>query len=313
MAYRLNRAGLALVLVAACSTEPGGDEPGDTESAEAGSDASGSGGSAEPLDRSDAPRAYAEARCEVAAACACGANALADEACVAEAEQRFQILLDDAEAAGLSYDPECGAELVPTQWTGCETLVESLQQDPQYQDPIADFPVCGACTRFLFGDLGAGAPCGVANAPSIFACEQGLSCRRGQCTDPCEQAEVGENCEETFCESGLQCDFTVFGEWTCVEPPAGGCGEGEVCDADEFCDIWETVTCVPRRPVDETCRRNECSTDAFCDGGASGGAEGVCAEKQADGSPCTAREQCVADWCDDGQCGTGAPLVCVFE
>jgi hypothetical protein len=256
--------------------------------------------SEDSLSRDDAPRVAAEARCNVAAGCECGSEALNGDACVSLEEMRFRSALETAEASGYSYDPECGSALIPELWDGCASLAEMSMQ-PSSMDLE---PGCGTCTRYLFGELGRGESCG----SSPLGCEKGLTCLRGVCADPCDPVSEGEDCEASFCEAGLTCVPGAAG-WVCLSSDTG-CGGGEPCADDAYCEGG--AVCSPRREIGQSCSLDTCVAEAYCDAPTSG-AEGTCVAKLGDGEPCTAAEQCVVGACDDGQCGPGAPLVCVFE
>lgn len=225
----------------------------------------------------------------------------------------------EAQAAGLTYHPECMAEHINlyTQTIQCSTLSELLD-DPALM--LLDASPCKVHSG--------GGQVGDACTPYYQAlgdtCAQGLQCFE-TCVEIPDDVVIraeGEACEPQteVCESGSACQPPAddpLGATTCIrlpgagEPCTIGCQEGLSCDLPEGAT---ERTCLAPPGAGEPCGSypDPCAADLFCDSSTD-----TCTQILAEGTACDDDDQCgegmVCREADDGSqdvCRPEEPLVC---
>jgi len=260
---RWNVLASAVLLVAAIACDGGGNAGG----------TDGTDGDIGPADEDDYAQALAEAICGPQFACGCGDLSYANEQqCVDERKAILEMRAAAAQAEGLTYDESCSEiELNYYADLGCAPDTKDI--------------ACVVCNAY-HGDLEEDAAC-ESGQSGYTPCAQGLECRDGVCTNPCQETEiVGQ---------GGTCDF-----------------ETKVCDpdADLYCDGM-TLTCLAAPKVGEPCVNLFCGNEAWCNGEDPGGP--ICMPLRALDELCQADRQCESKSCDldTGRCVPTTPLVCV--
>lgn len=231
----------------------------------------GAGNTPPGPDGSDAAGIWADSVCGEKEACECEGHD--PEACRTRERDDFTRVQEAAEAAGLTFDPDCVAHHVEDRDTpDCagEERVEGRpaceQQRCQLFHGTAQFGErCEDLVLPIFAEMG---------LPSFVAstCAQGLRCTFERCWDFCisedPRAGGGEECRDgiptAYCEDDLFCNEDDPG--TC-EPSAGpmeSCRE-RPCDHDHYCD--PAYVCKPRPGVGSSCTGNECELGLTCRGG----------------------------------------------
>ncbi len=300
------------------------------------------------VSKEDAPKTVSDEICDQADACDCFEGTVLDvDLCKMQYQSQWQMMIEAADAAGLTYDGNCvGWMLDAYTDLGCRTSI-----DPE------EFGLdeCSQC-KFFHGDKQAGQPCTPPDNPLLALadeCAQGLYCNGEVCVDPCSKAGEGQSCEYSGCQDGLVCVFEydpetgessaicvrpagegedcldtacAEGLWcqsgydpetqaetaTCIKPAQQGedCSE-KPCGEDLQCD-YESYTCVPA-PADpgpgEPCM-GYCAEGAWCDTSDPDPTNWVCQVQKGDGEPCDSDQECITYDCEDGACVPEQPIVC---
>lgn len=232
-----------------------------------------------PVPEEELPEASASLECELLFSCNCEDPGHPDLAACEEAEgNQTTETQTEAQAAGLTYDPQCAGDLLAlAESTGCTPIIE-LE--------------CENYCAIYHGDAQVDQPC-TATSASFSNCAQGLVCVEGSCRSACGDAPLalGEACRDAEGASLGVCDseaghFCDFASETCIELPGVGepCYSGEVCGVGAVCS-WEDAEplCVPVPGPGEACTY-VCGEGYYCDG--VDGSEGVCTVLPANGEPC---------------------------
>jgi hypothetical protein len=258
--------------------------------------------------RGDAARVVAETTCGLwIDRCKCRFVPFPSKAsCLSSAtsfqEQQFQ----QAESAGLTYDPECMAEIANhlNHTIGCRPLSEMLDESPN-DVPCKAFYGTGqegdACERFdvAYGDT----------------CAPGLECL-GTCMpaqpEPTPRKE-GEACDPLtdLCEAGTQCSHagdppTLI----CVRQPGAGesCTIG--CDVGLYCDPTSKVCGGPPgegQPCAFVPGVPRCASGLAC-------VDATCVPALPEGAPCGNDSECGVGYsCQELHDEPDSPNVCLPE
>ncbi|MCA9651822.1 MAG: hypothetical protein KC501_18045 [Myxococcales bacterium] len=239
--------------------------------------------------------------------------------CSQATADQLELYFDEAQAAGLTYHPECMGEHVNlyTQTIQCLTLDELLAGG--FGSALSN-PPC----KVHSGDGQEGDPCTSYYQAMGDTCAQGLQCL-DVCTaipDEVVTRQEGEACDPQteLCATGTACQPPAddpLGATTCVrlpgagEPCTVGCQEGLNCDLAEG---GTERTCLTPPGEGQPCGGfpNDCAAGLYCDD------TSTCIRTLAAGSPCDRDEQCgdgmVCDQLEDGGddvCKTDDPLVCI--
>lgn len=272
----------------------------------------GDGGSGpidgDPVPPDEAPEAAQQTFCGAWAECDCAKfndYYASEAACEAEITAALEQELQEAEAAGLTYDPACMGDLLALyEAFGCRT----------FDDLIADaddFARYDTVCKVFHGDDAAGTSCTTPTDLSGDSCEQGLECDDGTCVVPVIIAK-GAMCESgDECADGAVCvPVDSATEYTCAELPEAGqtcLGMLDLCSFDAYCD-QTSKRCAGLPAIGEPCAMvavpigGRCAAGALCE-------EETCVAAPAAGEPCT--EGCASgSTCDEGVCKVEAPLAC---
>lgn len=262
-----------------------------------------------PVSKEDAPDRAAEVMCALYFDCNCADHQDPDrftsrEHCEAEWKAKVQMDIDEADAAGLTYDPDCaGALLAAFEDLGCETnLAAALLQ-------LAEDTGC----KVFYGDKTGGQSCTDYGALGGDDCAQGLACDGpGTCVPVEPPPGPGDPCPSEFAPctgdavcidlgDGLSCHtFPGTGE-PCLGAP-DFCAEGLSCDQ-------ASKTCGPAPGEGEPCAmaflsQNQCAAGLACEAG-------TCVRPPAGGEPCTT--VCADGFsCQAGTCAADTPVACLY-
>lgn len=288
-------------------------------------DSGAGGGPTGPIPAEEGPAALARAVCRLTLeTCGCqlpGGVELSVETCESFYASQLTTQFAEAQAAGLTYSPECMGEYIDLleDTVGCKTLSE-LTLEVQQQ---LDTPAC----KVHSGPGVAGEPCVFNYQAYGDSCAQGLQCNGLECIElppaPTRRRE-GEACEFVVddCEPGTACAPAAddpLGPTTCVrlsgagESCGVGCAEGLYClfppDGASRCEPLpaEGEPCAPWNPP--------CAAQLQCD------AQQICAaiglpqgaSCSLGGEPCGFGLQCTELVEDAGRtCEPEQALVCGY-
>lgn len=226
---------------------------------------------------------------------------------------------EEAQAAGLTYHPECMAEHINlyTQSIQCLTIDELVQSATLME---LNAPSC----KVHSGDGQEGDPCTNYYQALGDTCAQGLQCF-DVCTpipDEIVTRQEGEACDPQteVCAAGTACQPPAddpAGATTCLRLPGAGeiCTVG--CQEGLNCDLAEGATertCLSPPGAGEPCGGfpNPCAASLYCD------ETEVCVAALTEGTTCDRDEQCgeglVCGQLEDGGedvCMVDSPLVCI--
>jgi hypothetical protein len=298
---RLASWGSAIVLCSALACGDGGGQGGTL------GDVDG-----DPVPMDEAPDAATRTFCTAWTECDC--TTFSDRwATEAACEDAITIALEedlaDAEAASLTYDPECMGDLLALyEAFDCRTLDDLIAD----ADDFASFQqIC----KVFYGNAAAGTACEEFDGLSGDSCERGLTCTDGTCTTR-DVVAKGDACEpDDSCAGGTVCvPVESVTSSICAELPEAGetcLGMLDLCSFDAYCD-QTAKTCAALPAAGQPCAPagailgGRCATGAVCD------EDENCVAAPAAGEPCT--DACAAgSSCEGGVCTVDAPLVCGID
>lgn len=266
---------------------------------------SGGGENFDPIPEAELPEEASAAICELLFSCDCDDPGHATQAECEDAEAETQSESQAAaQAAGLTYDPECAGNLLGNFLeNGCSPEIV-LDCDTFCSPYHGNVPEDGACEA-------------AGGEASYSDCAQGLLCFSGTCVDLCGDGDFlgeGEACSDGQ-ESLGQCDPNAnlicdFQTETCVALPGPGedCYGGEVCAPGAVCDFQNGGVCIAAPKEGEACTF-QCDVGLYCDG--VDGQDGTCQSLPGEGEACTQFGQCAEGLeCDGETCMGLPPAVC---
>jgi hypothetical protein len=199
--------------------------------------------------------------------------------------------------AACHTSPECGGDAWCDRSNVCPGVCAAREGDGAI---VSHFDACSSQSAVFESDGGircvarrsAGAAC-----TENIQCEQGLTCRGGQCSAaPTE----GQACDDGRCATGLRCDQDVCARWARRgEPCANEFTDGAQCQIGLAC---RDGICGDALGEGESCRNNanRCAAGTHCIS-ESGGS--VCRRRGSEGVACSSLFDCDTNLsCSGGQC-----------
>lgn len=221
----------------------------------------------------DAREFLADAAC-LPPECGCTSVSATDGYACSDANMAW---VDEAQAAGLSFDGACLRRLMVTTFD----IPEYCTPEPPDVAPIP----CEEYCQVYSGRSRLNSPC-ERHGSRISTCEQGLICALdGRCRLPCEAP--------TIANLNQACGYEQNGLF---DTP---CAEGLICHpAMGFCVVASAIDepCDSEAPV--------CEADAWCDP-----TTRACAPTIVEGAACTQHVECATGICD-GVCAPADPYLC---
>jgi hypothetical protein len=265
-----------------------------------------------PLAAEDAAESFARQICASLYACECsGAGDFGSEdACVEELRVELQASIDEALAAGGTWDDDCAGSLVAA-WKTWQCLGPVSARREMNYDPR----MCPA----LKGTLAPGADCNVSSIGDD--CRVGSVCVSGVCVETEVPIPIGGVCvfdwQELPCVAEGYCAYDSDSDVStriCAPLPS----EGDACDGDYSCGPsslnlmcnYETLTCEVGPAAGEPCFEGfSCGPGLYCDGGK----DFTCQERYDIGDGCAVDAVCPIDAsCVGNLCEAQPPAVCAL-
>lgn len=265
------------------------------------------------VSQEDAPQAYAETYCNILEACAC--PTAVSPSCVEDIAQELAVAIEAAEAASLTYHPDCMADyLNDLQTIGCQTWEELEMLEPNEFWALL-FNTC----KVFDGTAVSGEPCTSVgllgdSCTLDYECDSLNGCQTsifsiptykylGEPCDP-EAQHATEFCIDSYCANSPNDPMT----YTCVPQPNEGedCTESHGCAGDAWCDGNDV--CQPPVAEGEACTSDvECMSELICSSTSS-----TCAPQPTEGQPCSYGQCASGLECVDepSACRVAVPLLC---
>jgi hypothetical protein len=269
------------------------------------------------LSQEDAPQAYAEAVCAALFECGCAAaNAYtSQDACVLDLAADAQAVIDEGNAAGLTYSEACAGDLLRAfAALECSTVADLLVAPDLQREALA------LECKLFYGTVPAGGACTALADEQGDSCVATAECEGGVCAAFDVALPAGAVCTALdTCAVGLAClDVEGAGTSTCVALPSDGqtcVTTADLCGLDLVCD-QATKTCEPLPGPGQPCAAMgnpaqlfaRCRTGSYCDGSS------TCQATPGAGEPCTIGSGCSTGLtCTAGVCALGGALVCAVD
>ena len=284
---------------------------------------SANGGTAPPVVAGDFVSSWAHSICDNLAAC-CAKEGIGYDAnnCLTAAEGLIQVGVNQATAAGATYDPAAAGDCIAESRAAAIACNDTTQSKND---------VSSACNRVYSGKKKPGESCTsstdcAASADGRVTCDQwSTSSLDGGTTSGslCQVRKTPTGGEPCGCTGGAPpavigaCDYGASDTFacdsashTCVPRAAVGaaCTSSDSCVTTAYCS--SSQKCVARVGVGGACTNfgSECDATSRCDMNTM-----LCVAKLADGAACRSGTDCTGGRCSSGKCRSSSyadPSLC---